>query len=288
MEEFLNKLYSYEYFGTYLMIAIAVLVLLFIIVLIFGKKDQKKREIEETKKLQQINNTDAFKQESNVASIEVPKEEVKESVVTQEQLENDTIVVPNVNNLVTDVPTNIATNIVNNENVTNVNEIPEPVLPPQDVVNNYTPVSDTNTNNVSNDVPVEPILDKVEEKPLVFNDTPNVEMPTFEMPEAVSVEPTVPLVDVPDFNLDEITSGVEEIKEEHEDISRPAEVFSSVYAPQKEEIELPKLEEANTKKDDLNIELPTLKKDAEEEIEKPELNDYNLDNIIGEDYNINR
>lgn len=281
MEEFLNKLYSYEYFGTYLMIAIAVLVLLFIIVLFFGKKDQKKREIEETKKLQQINNTDAFKEESNVASVEVPKEEVKEPVVTQEQLENDTIVVPNINDLAADTNSEI-----------NINNNVEPVLPKEAEVEmplNAEPIN-TNISNESNEAVSEPILDKVEEKPLVFNDIPNEEMPAFDMPETVNIEPTTPLVDVPDFNLDEITNDVEEIKEEHEDNAfKPAEVFSSVYAPQKEEVELPKLEEAKTKKDDLDIELPTLKKEVEEEkIEKPELNDYNLDNISGEDYNINR
>lgn len=279
MEEFLNKLYSYEYFGTYLMIAIAVLVLLFIIVLFFGKKDQKKREIEETKKLQQINNTDAFKEQSNVASVEVPKEEVKEPVVTQEQLENDTIVVPNINDLATNTNSEI-----------NINNNVEPVLPKEAEVEiplNAEPIN-TNISNESNEAVSEPILDKVEEKPLVFNDIPNEEMPAFDMPETVNIEPTTPLVDVPDFNLDEITNDVEEIKEEHEDNAfKPAEVFSSVYAPQKEEVELPKLEEEKVKEDD--IELPTLKKEVEEEkIEKPELNDYNLDNISGEDYNINR
>ena len=276
MEEFLNKLYSYEYFGTYLMIAIAVLVLLFIIVLFFGKKDQKKREIEETKKLQQINNTDAFKVESNVESVEVPKEEVtQEPVVTQEQLENDTIVVPNINDLA-----------ANDNNVTNTEEIP--VLP-QEETNTYEQVNDNKNNNDPNtetkEVASEPILDKVEEKPLVFNDIPNEE-PTFDMTD-VNIEPTTPLVDVPDFNFDEIASGVEEIKEEtKENDFKPSEVFSSVYGPQKEEVELPKLEEEKPKKDDLDIELPTLKK--EEKIEKPELNDYNLDNISGEDYNLNR
>lgn len=284
MEEFLNKLYSYEYFGTYLMIAIAVLVLLFIIVLFFGKKDQKKREIEETRKLQQINNTDAFKEESNVASVEVPKEEVKEPVVTQEQLENDTIVVPSINDLVT-----------NDNSVTNTNENSEPVLPQEDLNTTALNVEHVNENNFNNqqqpiEIVSEPVLDKVEEKPLVFNDLPKEEEPIVDVPETVNIEPTVPLVDVPEFNLDKIASDVEEIKEESKDSAyKPTEVFSSVYAPQKEEVELPKLEEEKTKKDDLDIELPTLKKEVEEEkVEMPVLNDYNLDNITGEDYNINK
>ena len=51
MQEILNKLYGYEYFGIYLIVSIVVLVLLFIFILFFGKKDQKEREIEATKKL---------------------------------------------------------------------------------------------------------------------------------------------------------------------------------------------------------------------------------------------
>ena len=105
MDDFLYKLYNYEYFGTYLMIIIAVLVLLFIIVLFFGKKDKKKREIEETKKLQQINSQEAFKEENNVASVEVPTEAVPEPTMTQEQLESDTIIVPNINNINSEMPT---------------------------------------------------------------------------------------------------------------------------------------------------------------------------------------
>lgn len=282
MEDFLNKLYNYEYFGVYLMIAIAVLVLLFIIVLFFGKKDQKKREIEETKKLQQINNPDAFKEENNVASVEVPQPENPEPVMTQEKLENDTIIVPNINNL--GVEENKEENVV-----------PEPVLPKEDVVvdiptikqpdETKQPEEENPMDQVNNEVSmpeVSPILDKVEEKPLVFNEQP-VEEPAFTVPEE-NKPVDVPLTDVPDFNFDEIVSGVEEIKQEND--SKPTEVFSSVYVPEKEEVELPKIEENKVKDDDLDIELPTLKKE-EEKVELPELNDYNLDNIAGEDYNIN-
>ena len=230
MEEFLNKLYNYEYFGVYLMIAIAVLVLLFIIVLFFGKKDQKKREIEETKRIQQINNQDAFKQDNNVASVEVPNEPAPTPVLTQEKLENDTIIVPDVSNIAS-------------FEETNTNVIPEPVLPKEEI-NNEMPVNVTDqpiieNTNLSNEIPVstpEPVLDKVEEKPLVFNEQPSNVDNEISMPEEAN--PTVPLVDVPDFNFDEIISGVEEIKEEEKEVkpaeSFSSEVFSSVYAPEKE------------------------------------------------------
>ena len=297
MEDFLNKLYNYEYFGTYLMIAIAVLVLLFIIVLFFGKKDQKKREIEETKKLQQINNQDAFKEENNVASVEVPSEVAETPTLTQEKLENDTIIVPNINNISPEMnvenladATNTETLEVNNNSA--VDEIPEPVLPQEELNINASDNMQPSISEIPEPV-INPILDKEEEKPLVFNEPVN-ETPAFNniesqfvTPEPEMPAPSVQLTDVPDFNFDEIISGVEEAKEET--VSKPKEVFSSVYAPEKETIELPKMEEKSAKNDDLDIELPTLKKEVEEEkIEMPVLNDYNLDNISGEDYNINK
>jgi len=110
MEELLNKLYNYEYFGIYLIISIIILVLLFIIILFFGNKDKKEREIEATKKLQQINN-DAFKEDSLGEKLEL----------SQETLENDTIIVPSIEN-------------VSGMTATSDNEIPEPVLPVQEEV----------------------------------------------------------------------------------------------------------------------------------------------------------
>ena len=270
MDEFLNKLYNYEYFGTYLMITIAVLVLLFIIVLFFGNKDKKKREIEETKKLQQINNQDAFKEENNVASVEVPSEIVPEQPMTQEKLENDTIIVPNINNLAVDAESSN-------------DEIPEPILPNENQnygeepsINNEQPVEQVN----------EPVLEKVEEKPFTFNDQPVESEPIVNVPEEVET-PATTFVDVPEFNFNEIINGVEEIKEEENNPSKSTEVFSSVYVPEKEDVELPKVEETKSNTDDLDIELPTLKKEVEE-VEKPELKDYNFDSISGEDYNINK
>ena len=255
MDDFLNKLYNYEYFGTYLMIAIAVLVLLFIIVLFFGNKDKKKREIEETKKLQQINNQDAFKEENNVSSVEVPNEVATEPTMTQEKLENDTIIVPNINNFAAE----------------NNNEAPEPVMANDINQNNNVEqpiVSGEQLEEIQN-----PILEPVEEKPFTFNEEPsNVSSvePTFAVPEEDAKIPAETFADVPDFNFDEIVSGVEEIKEEEQNNAKPTEVFSSVYAPEKEQIELPKMDETKPKNDDLDIELPTLKKEVEEEkVEMP-------------------
>ena len=238
MEELLNKLFSYDNFSLYLTIAIVVLIILFIIILFFGKKDQKERELEATKRLQQINEENTFKEESEVAKVEIAP--------NTEKLENDTIIVPKIEDIKVD----------NNGEIESNNE-QETVLP---IINNDLQVEENN--NPFN----EPIFEKVEETPLVLSDT---------------VEENHEEVNVPVFNFDTVIKDAEEVKKE-EEIKKEEEVplvnpqiFSSVYAPQKEEDE------------DVEMELPSLKKE-EEVIEKPILNDYNLNDLSGETYNINK
>ena len=309
MEEFLNKLYSYDNFAIYLIISIVVLVLLFFIILFYGKKDQKKREIEATKKLEQINNENTFKEDSIVEKVEVPN--------TKEQLENDTIIVPTIE----DIPIidNNITEINNNENTT-VNETPKFELPSENV-----PV--TNEEIIpSIDVPIEPekpveeplleitqkpeeivvptieakpeitpIHSGVEEKPLVFNEINEIETNEIKMP---TIEETKEEVSVPVFNLNEVVRNAQETKKEEQPISKRPEVFSSVYVtPKNEEIKEPvvktKEESPVPTKEELDFELPVLKKsvvkeEKEEKIELPILNDYNLDDLSGETYTINK
>jgi len=276
MEEFLNNLYSYEYFGFYLILSIIVLVILFIIILFFGKKDQKEREIEATKKLQQIN-SEAFKEETNEEKLEL----------SSEHYLDDTIVVPNIN----DVP------IFNN--VEEDDEIPEPVIP---VVEQEEPVVD----EIKIEAPVveeeqqeefsfEPLLEKIEEKPLAIDNT-NIFNEEFveqviETPK-VEIKPVVEEIEVPEFNFDEIVKDVEEVKL-NESYNKGPQIFSSVYVPEKKEepvIEMPKAEiPAVKEEEDLGFELPSLKKEeTKEEIEVPVLNDYNLDELSGESYTINK
>lgn len=263
MEDILNKIYSYEYFGFYLILAIIVLVILFLIILFFGKKDQKNREIEATKKLQQISE-DTFKEEDTSKELEI-NDSIKERVL------EDTIIVPNIE----DVPT--LNYIEDNE------EIPEPVLPIEEV------------NNVIEDTTImEPLLEKVEEKPLVFENT-NVFNNEFvnevkiEEVQNVKEEVVNEEIEVPKFNFEEIIKDVEETKTTNTFKSEP--VFSSVYVKPKEEVKEEKVEIPVEKAlEDLAFELPSLKKEEqkEEEIEVPILKDYNLDELSGETYTINK
>ena len=77
--EFLYKLYDMEYFAVGLLIVIAILVFLFLLILFFGKKEEKERKLEETKKLELEKN--GFKE------VEEVKEELKVPEIPQPVLE---------------------------------------------------------------------------------------------------------------------------------------------------------------------------------------------------------
>ena len=299
MSDILNKLYSYEYFSVYLIVSIIVLVILFIFVLFFGKKDQKEREIEATKKLLKLEEDDnAFKEESEITKLETPS-------MSQEKLENDTIIVPSISDL---------------EGNVSVNEIPEPVLPkePESMPNHdiEEPVLEPKTNefadisipeeepainDLESPIEMEPVLSRVEEKPLVFSEN-NIENKIDEK-DIVTIAPENVIehsvyeepVSNHEFNFDEIVNEPVKLKEpevKEENIYKAPEIFSSVYAPPKEEESLESEIPVPTK-EELEFELPTLKKevveekkDINEKIEKPVLNDYNLDELSGETYEI--
>lgn len=276
MEEFLNTIYSYEYFGFYLIMAIIVLVILFLVILFFGKKDQKNREIEATKKLEQIN-TDAFKEEPIEEKLEINE-------LNKETNLEDTIVVSNIE----DMPT--LNYVEENE------EIPEPVLPTmENIEEKVEEKTDT----------YEPILDKIEEKPLVLDNTNAFtnefisqveENNNVENNDIVKEDVAEEEIKVPEFNLENIMKDIEDTKEVEvkEKPINNEPIFSSVYVPEKEEVE-PIKEEIPVEKamEDLEFELPSLKKEEteesnREEIEVPILKDYNLDELSGETYNINK
>lgn len=283
MEEFLNNLYSYEYFGLYLIIAIIVLVLLFIIILVFGKKDQKVREIEATKKLQQIN-ADAFKEEVTEEKLEVNNQNALEDTILMPSIEDAPIL----------------------QGVEEENEIPEPVLPvetEEKVVEES--VAEPIFEAPKFEIDEEPILERLEEKPLTIDNTnifnndflnefveekneEIIEPVIFKEPEEKVFEEEI---EVPKFNFEELVKEVEEVKQ-NETYTKGPQIFSSVYVPEKkEEVKEEKIEVPSSNEEDLGFELPSLKKEEpkqEELIEKPILTDYNLDELSGESYTINK
>lgn len=96
MKEFLESLYEIENFGIYLFVVIGVLVVLFLLVLFFGKKsaDERLEEFEE----KENDNVNAFKTIENEVALDTPKvsktenEEIKPSFNNEEDIvsENDT------------------------------------------------------------------------------------------------------------------------------------------------------------------------------------------------------
>lgn len=76
--DFLYKLYSNENFGIILFVIISILVLAFLIILFFGKKDEKLRKLAETKKLEINQNEEAevaFQDVEEPINLEIPQEE---------------------------------------------------------------------------------------------------------------------------------------------------------------------------------------------------------------------
>ena len=84
--DFLESLYEIENFGIYLFVIIGILVVLFLVVLFFGKKDQKMRkkleEIEEEKP--ETTDEFAFQTTENATDTNATEETVDENQATTE------------------------------------------------------------------------------------------------------------------------------------------------------------------------------------------------------------
>lgn len=156
--DFLNKLYESNYFGIGLFSVISFLVVTFLVVLFFGKKDEKKRKLEETNSLKIENNNQAFKEVSEAVPVEVPA-----PVVPTEEIKPV-------------APINI-----------------EPVVPPVVPVN-PTPVMPINPLNYENE-PLKPVAPIQYEEENNFVENLTVEEPKVELvsPEKEVEIPTTPI-----------------------------------------------------------------------------------------------
>ena len=303
MMDFIYELYQNDNFVLYLTIALVILIVLFVLVLIFGKRDQK---LEETKRLQKID-VDAFKEEKkDEVKVEVPAKEPEE-IKTEKVEEVKEEIKP-----VTMEEPKVAKSIFDDTQV----------LPIADKVENRTADEEIKVTTF------EPI--KVEEK----QEEPAVE-------EANNKEVNKPLIDIEeeskpinikeldeinfdDINLEKDLGELENIKNEFDSIKIPEvkevkeekkeekviernetkpfkpspQVFSSVFVKKeepvveevKEEIkteEKPKVNLFSIQDDEEEIELPPLKSTEEKKEEtKEEVKTFSFDDISGETYNI--
>ncbi len=264
MQKLLEKIYAIENFSVYILTAIGVLVVLFIVILVFGKKDKK---IEETKRLEKLKESGedekAIKEETivkqeeiviepePVVALESTPEVEKSAVLDNEAFEKQiteevsvTTFVPSIDDAPVLEP--VASEIYISEEAT-------PVLEPTVVTEpRQAPVMEPI--EIKPEVPVmEPV--EIKEEPItIINIDSNIEEPKEKE-----------LIEIPEFNFDDLASTLDDIKEEKKETT---EIFSSVFPPERAPIE----EENQTE-----IDLPKLKEE-----------DITFKQIEGEEYNINK
>jgi len=199
MMEFLDKIYGYEHFGIILFAVIAVLVVLFLIVLFFGKKDEKKRDLEKTKQMEAQKVADGF---ANVnpepVSLNVnepafsPVEEMVQPVINESPVVNPEPVVQSVEPVAPVVESApIVEPIAPVIDSTPVAPVLEPAVEPQIV----TPV----------EAPIAPVIEAVTQPEVV------AEPISVQTPEVViepKIEDPIKEIDIPNFNFDELAASI--------------------------------------------------------------------------------
>ena len=285
MMDFIYDLYQNDNFVLYLTIALVILVILFVVVLFFGKKDQK---LEETKRLQKIELDNAFKEENTeptkVEASEVKEEKPKvEEELPKKSIFDETSSIPLVKEEVSEdvkieEPQNVEVTTfepkieekpkVEEKMVSLVEEEDKPLFMPNGDID-----------DIGKDLSE---LEKLKEE---FR---SMDLPKEESKPIFSDEDVIPSRLDRKVEEKEIPSRLNNKNEEKK--YKPSAVFSSVFVNNKEEQtvkeeikpevkEEPKKVSLFTIEDD-DLELPTLKKDEKKK-------GPNIDNITGETYNIN-
>ena len=303
MMDFIYELYQNDNFVLYLTITLVILIVLFVLVLIFGKRDQK---LEETKRLQKID-VDAFKEEKkDEVKVEVPAkepeeiktekvEEVKEEIkpVTTEEpkvaksIFDDTQVLPiadKVENKATDEEIKVTTF----EPIKVEEKQEEPV------------VEEANNKEVN-----KPLIDIEEEsKPINIKELDEINFDDIylekDLGELENIKNEFDSIKIPEVKEVKEEKKEEKVIERNETkLFKPSpQVFSSVFVKKeepvveevKEEIkteEKPKVNLFSIQDDEEEIELPPLKSTEEKKEEnKEEVKIFSFDDISGETYNI--
>lgn len=304
MQEIINNLYEMENFTNYITIAIAVLIVLFLIVLFLGKKDQK---LEETKKLQKLE-MDSFKETSAAVKAEstkiseettsIPVLETSDLLeIKEEEIINSPIISQNKEEETLSVLQDLTEGNV---------ELPKMKVEEKIVFPEASPLSE-----ISQDESSEPI--SLSEISTQIND---IELPKIKEEETFKEENNVETEQIvlPDLNFDDVISSLNEETKEvkssdlEETMVIPPAVSELVFenkAPLeevKEELIVPKKEEPIKKvisnpifssvyvpkKEDDIIDLTNI--GAEEVINSPSKVESNpsFSAILGETYEINK
>lgn len=251
MKDFIYGLYQNDNFTLILVIALVVLIIAFVVVYFFGKKDQK---LEETKRLQKIE-LDAFKQEENVPEKVEVKEELKKEDEVKENIDEDV----NVTEFIPDVKEEI-------EEEVNISLKKEEEVKPlfKDHEEEEKPIS---INELSSDFEDEKLENDLSSLESIKNEFNSINIPEVkEEMEKPVFKPSPQIfssvfVDKKEENIisNNEEEHVTEIKKEQKPID--AKLFSIIDDEDEEDIELPSLknEEVTNDLDKINGEVYNLK-----------------------------
>lgn len=286
MMDFIYELYQNDNFVLYLTIALVILIILFVLVLIFGKRDQK---LEETRKLQKIEIDNAFKEEKK-EPIKLESSDAKEptEIKSSKSIFDDTQVLP-----ITNKP---ETNSINEDNekieVTSFKPT-DKAKEPEEQVKEVTPSK------------AKPLIDIEEEKkPINIQELEKDNYDDIsldlekELSELATIKKQFNDIELPKNKKESEDEKVSkpETKKENKTYKPGPQVFSSVFVNKDKEekkivenhqaentIEKPKINLFTIQDDEEEIELPSLKKDHQE-TEKAKT--IKIDDINGETYNL--
>ena len=271
--DFLDKLYSSNYFGIGLFAVIAFLVVTFLVVLFFGKKDEKKRKLEETTKVG-VTNENTFKETTSVTPVEIP---VNPEPVAPINLEPAAPVAPV--EPVVPIQTESTVNTQARENIPVPPVMPVPPVEPVKVEENNEYVD-----NLTVEEPVRPVIEtphvesiitpvaKIEQreeiKPTIELEPTKIEIP--KEPVTPIIEPVIPKVSEPVSPERENVTPV--IKEEEPKLQINEEpVINTYYKPvEKTEAEAIKVP---------NIDFDSLAKSISKELDELENDSKKYDEI---------
>ena len=251
MKDFIYGLYQNDNFTLILVIALVVLIIAFVVVYFFGKKDQK---LEETKRLQKIE-LDAFKQEENVPEKVEVKEELKKEDEVKEAINEDV----NVTEFIPDVKEEI-------EEEVNIPLKKEEEVKPlfKDHEEEEKPIS---INELSSDLEDEKLENDLSSLESIKNEFNSINIPEVkEEMEKPVFKPSPQIfssvfVDKKEENIvsNNEEEHVTEIKKEQKPMD--AKLFSIIDDEDEEDIELPSLknEEVTNDLDKINGEVYNLK-----------------------------
>lgn len=251
MKDFIYGLYQNDNFTLILVIALVVLIIAFVVVYFFGKKDQK---LEETKRLQKIE-LDAFKQEEKAPEKVEVKEELKKEDEEKETINEDV----NVTEFIPDVKEEI-------EEEVNIPLKKEEEVKPlfKDHEKEEKPIS---INELSSDLEDEKLENDLSSLESIKNEFNSINIPEVkEEMEKPVFKPSPQIfssvfVDKKEENIvsNNEEEHVTEIKKEQKPMD--AKLFSIIDDEDEEDIELPSLknEEVTNDLDKINGEVYNLK-----------------------------